>query len=122
LIGSDWGKQFDFRTIVGWTVNGDISRRDEIMRMFLTLAVLLTAAPSHSDPKLNRQLDRWRTLNEQCSAPESYNCKKKSKENRQPCEATTTACWERLALDKILISKGCEYQNRERPLDPWICR
>jgi hypothetical protein len=86
------------------------------MRMFLTLAVLLTAAPPHSDPELNRQLDRWRTLNEQCGSSESYNCKKKIKENCQLCEATTIACWERLALDKILISKGCEYQTRECPL------
>jgi hypothetical protein len=92
------------------------------MHMFLTLAVLLTAAPTHSDPELTRQLDRWHTLNEQCRGPESYNCKKKTKENRQPCEATKTACWERLALDKILISQGCEYHTRERSLGKWICR
>jgi hypothetical protein len=85
-------------------------------------AVLLTAAPTHSDPELTRQLDRWHTLNEQCRGPESYNCKKKTKENRQPCEATKTACWERLALDKILISQGCEYHSRERSLGKWICR
>lgn len=89
--------------------------------MFLTLAVLLTGAPINSDPEINRQLDRWQTLNEQCRGAVGYNCKKKSKQNRQPCEATKTACWERLALDKILISKGCEYQTQERPLDQWIC-
>jgi len=97
------------------------------MRMLLTLAVLLTAPSQYSDPVLNRQLDRWQTLNEQCRGGASYNCKDKREQNRETCEerklkSTKTACWQRLALDKILISKGCEFQTKERPRDYWICK
>jgi hypothetical protein len=97
------------------------------MRMLLTLAVL-TAPIHYSDPVLNRQLDRWQTLNEQCrGGVVSYNCMEQNEQNRETCEereikATKTACWQRLALGKILISEGCEFQTKERPLDYWICK
>ena len=97
------------------------------MGMPLTLALLLTAPIQYSDPLLNLQLDRWQTLNEQCRGGVSYNCKDKSVQNRQACEerklkSTKTACWQRLALGKILDSKGCEFQSKEGPLDYWICK
>ena len=76
---------------------------------------------------LNRQLDRRQTLNEQCRGGASYNCKKKGEQNHKTCEdrefnSIKAACWQRLALDKILISKGCEYQTKKRPLGHWICK
>ena len=97
------------------------------MHTLMTLAVLVTAPIHYSDPILNRQLDRWQTLNEQCRGGASYNCKKKGEQNHKTCEdrefnSIKAACWQRLALDKILISKGCEYQTKERPIDHWICK
>jgi hypothetical protein len=97
------------------------------MQMLMALAVLVTAPIHYSDPILNRQLDRWQILNEACRGSVSYNCKKKSEQNHETCEergfnATKIACWQRLALEKILISKGCDYQIKERPLDHWICK
>jgi hypothetical protein len=94
------------------------------MHMLMTLAVLVTAPSHYSDPILNRQLDRWQTLNGQCRGGESYDCKEKGEQNHKTCEdrefnSIKAACWQRLALDKILISKGCEYQTKERH---WICK
>ncbi len=87
------------------------------MHMLMTLAVLVTAPIHYSDPILNRQLDRWQTLNEQCRGNEGHETCEVTE-----IESTKTTCWQRLALDKILISKGCEYQTKERPLDYWICK
>jgi hypothetical protein len=55
-------------------------------------------------------------LSGQCRGGASYNCKKKGEQNNKTCEdrefnSIKAACWQRLALDKILISKGCEYQT-----------
>ena len=96
------------------------------MHVHMALAVLVTV-PGYPDPILSRQLERWQTLNEQCHDGVSYSCEEKSEQNRKNCEkrkmeSTKIACWQRLALDKILISKGCEYQTKERPLDHWICK
>jgi hypothetical protein len=95
------------------------------MQMLMALAVLITAPIHYSDPILDRQLDRWQFLNEQCRV--NYTCKRKGEQNHETCEdreftSTKTACWQRLALEKILISEGCEYQTKERPLDHWNCK
>jgi hypothetical protein len=97
------------------------------MQMLMALAVLVAAPIHYSNPILNGQLDRWQVLNEQCRGGVSYTCKKKGEQNHETCEdrefrSIKTACWQRLALEKILISKGCEYQAKERPLDRWICK
>ena len=56
------------------------------MHMLMTLAVLVTAPSHYSDPILNRQLDRWQTLNGQCRGGASYKCKKKGEQNNKTCE------------------------------------
>ena len=48
------------------------------MHMLMTLAVLVTTPVHYSNPILNRQLDRWQTLNEQCRGGVSDNCRKKA--------------------------------------------
>ena len=98
------------------------------MQMLMALAVLITAPIHYSDPILDRQLDRWQFLSEQCRV--NYTCKRKGEQNHETCEdreftSTKTACWQRLALEKILDlqmsrwTEPCQYAARNQVA--WRC-